>query len=71
MGIRNRDEIGGHIDEAAGTVKEKVGRAIGDRELEQQGAADRTAGKFRAGVGKLGRKVGEIADEVADDLKKP
>jgi len=34
----NKDEIRGKIDEAAGTVKENIGRARGDVDLENEGA---------------------------------
>ena len=43
MVTRNRDEIGGRIEQATGVVKERLGRATGDERLEEQGAADRPA----------------------------
>lgn len=67
---RNRDEIGGRIDEAAGFVKEHIGRATGNADLEEQGVADRTAGNFRAGVGKVERKIGNVVKDIKDEIDK-
>ena len=37
----NDDEIRGKIDQASGTVKEHIGRASGDVDLEDEGAGQR------------------------------
>lgn len=71
MTIRNRDEVGGKLTKAAGVAKETVGKATGNRELQEEGAADRTAGAVRSGVGKVVRKVSNAIDDTADDLKRP
>lgn len=71
MTIRNRDEAEGNVRKGIGVVKEKLGRLAGSRTLEEQGAAEQTAGGFQAGVGKVRRKVGDAIDETARDLKKP
>ena len=55
----NEDEIRGKVDKAAGTVKEHVGRATGDVNLENEGADQRIGGEIEEGVGKARRKVGE------------
>jgi uncharacterized protein YjbJ (UPF0337 family) len=51
----NREEIKGAAREAAGKVKQAVGKATGDRKLEAEGFAEKTKGK-------LERKVGKAAD---------
>ena len=66
----NEDEIRGKLDEAAGTVKEKVGRASGDPNLEDEGAAQRFNGKVEGGVGKARRKISEGLDDLGDKLNK-
>jgi uncharacterized protein YjbJ (UPF0337 family) len=71
MALINKSEIDGKTNAAIGKVKEGVGRATGNEELEQQGAAERTAGNFEAGVGKLGRKIENVVDDVKDELKRP
>jgi uncharacterized protein YjbJ (UPF0337 family) len=55
----NQDEVRGKINRAAGTVKEKIGRATGNPNLQQEGADQRDAGHIEEGVGKARRKVGE------------
>jgi uncharacterized protein YjbJ (UPF0337 family) len=70
MGIPNKDEVKGKLDQAKGTVKENVGRAINDRDLEAEGQADRAGGKVQEGFGTARRKVGEAINDVGDALKK-
>jgi uncharacterized protein YjbJ (UPF0337 family) len=67
----NKNEVEGNVRKAVGVVKEKVGRATEDRDLEAQGSAERTSGGFQAGVGKVARKVTDAVDNIADDLSKP
>ena len=55
----NDDEVQGNVDKASGTVKENIGRALGDPILENEGADQRASGKIEAGFGKARRKVGE------------
>jgi uncharacterized protein YjbJ (UPF0337 family) len=69
--MHNSDEVAGKGRKAVGEVKEKVGRAVGNRDLEEQGAAEKTAGGFQAGVGKVARKINEAVDDTVRDLKKP
>lgn len=66
----NEDEIRGKIDEAAGTVKEHIGRASGDLDMENEGADQRIGGKVEGGVGKARRKVSEGLDELGNKLNK-
>jgi uncharacterized protein YjbJ (UPF0337 family) len=64
MGIPNKDEVEGKWDQAKGAVKENVGRAVDDRDLEAEGQADRAGGKVQEGFGTARRKVGEAIDDV-------
>lgn len=64
----NEDEIRGKINEAAGTVKEHIGRASGDVGLENEGADQRFGGKIEGGLGKAKRKVSEGLDELGNKL---
>lgn len=70
MGLPNRDELEGKFDQAKGTVKETVGRAVDDRELEQEGRADQTGGKVQEGFGKARRKVGEVIEDIGEAVRK-
>ena len=45
------DKVSGLADQAAGKVKEGVGKATGDAKLETQGAAEDAKGKIEKGIG--------------------
>lgn len=66
----NKDEVKGKMDQASGTVKENLGRVMGDAALENEGADQRASGKIEAGFGKARRKVGEAMKEAGDKLGK-
>jgi uncharacterized protein YjbJ (UPF0337 family) len=69
MGInRNEDELRGTLDKAAGAVKEHIGRATGDVELENEGLNQRDAGDIEHGIGKARRKVGEAIRDVGEKI---
>jgi uncharacterized protein YjbJ (UPF0337 family) len=69
MGLPNRDEMEGKLDQAKGAVKENVGRALNDRDLETEGAADRAGGNVQEGFGTARRKVGEAVEDIGDAIK--
>ncbi|MFZ0063469.1 MAG: CsbD family protein [Pyrinomonadaceae bacterium] len=70
MGLPNRDELEGKFDQAKGAVKENVGKALNDRDLEAEGDADRAGGNIREGFGTAKRKVGEAVEDIGDAIKK-
>jgi uncharacterized protein YjbJ (UPF0337 family) len=70
MGLPNRDELEGKLDQAKGTAKETVGRAVNDRELEHEGRADQTGGKIQEGFGTARRKVGEAIEDIGEAVRK-
>ena len=70
MGLPNRDEVKGKLDQAKGAAKETVGRAINDRDLESEGNADRTGGKVQEGFGQAKRKVGEAIEDIGESIGK-
>jgi len=59
----HKDTVKGAAKDAAGSVKEAVGKATGNERLEAEGAAERIAGKVQKGVGNL-------KDAARDALKK-
>jgi uncharacterized protein YjbJ (UPF0337 family) len=67
----NENEVEGKGRKAVGAIKETIGKVTGNDDLEAQGAAEKTAGGFQAGVGKIARKVENAVDDVKDELKKP
>ncbi len=70
MGLPNKDEVEGKFDQAKGAVKENVGRAIGDNDMETEGAADRAGGNVQEGFGTAKRKVGEAIEDIGDAISK-
>ena len=70
MGVPNRDELEGKFDQAKGKVKETVGRAVNDRDLEVEGQSDKTGGKVQEGFGTARRKVGEAIEDIGEAFKK-
>lgn len=70
MGLPNRDEVEGKFDRAKGTIKEKVGRAIDDPDLEDRGTADRIEGNVQEGWGKTKRNVGEAIEDIGESINR-
>ena len=70
MGLPNKDEVKGKLDEAKGLVKEKIGRALGDRKMKDDGNRERARAKVREGLGKTRRKVGETVEEIGKAIGK-
>jgi uncharacterized protein YjbJ (UPF0337 family) len=68
MGLPNKDEIEGKLDQAKGAVKENVGRAVDDRDMETEGQADRAGGNIQEGLGTARRKVGETIEDIGDAI---
>ena len=68
MGLPNRDEVEGKLDQAKGTTKETIGRAINDDELEAEGRAEDAGGNLQEGYGKARRKVGEAIEDIGDEI---
>jgi uncharacterized protein YjbJ (UPF0337 family) len=70
MGLPNKDELEGKFDRAKGTAIETIGRAVNDRELEQEGRSDQTGGEVQEGFGKARRKVGEAVEDIGEAIRK-
>ena len=70
MSIPNKDEVEGKFDQAKGAVKENVGRAIDDRDMEAEGAADRAGGNLQEGFGTAKRKVGDTIKDIGDAISR-
>lgn len=65
----NKDELQGKVEKAKGYVKEQVGKATDDPDLEAEGGAQRGAGAVQEGVGKARRKIGEAVKDIGDAIK--
>jgi uncharacterized protein YjbJ (UPF0337 family) len=49
----NKDRVEGTSKEIEGAVKETVGKAIGDTEMQSDGKADKAKGKLQNAIGSL------------------
>jgi uncharacterized protein YjbJ (UPF0337 family) len=55
----NKDQVKGRTNTVTGKIKESVGKATGDKDLEVKGTAEKVGGKVRATYG-----------DIKDDVKK-
>jgi uncharacterized protein YjbJ (UPF0337 family) len=51
--VMDRDRIAGAAKEIKGSVKETVGKAVGDAKLQSDGKADKVEGKVQNAIGGL------------------
>ena len=58
------DKLKGGGNQAAGAVKESVGKATGNADLEVEGAAQKLKGKAQESVGKAKDAVKSVVDKV-------
>src|SRR5690606_40591013 len=58
----HKDEVKGSAKKVTGTVKDKVGKATGDKSMQAEGKAEKAEGSIQKGVGKA-------KDAVRDALK--
>ena len=59
----DKDRVEGAAKTIAGSVKEKVGKVIGDKKIESEGKAQKISGKVQ-------NAFGSAKDEIRDVLKK-
>ena len=55
----NKDQVKGRTDTATGKIKEGVGKATGDKDLQDKGTVEKVGGKVRSAFG-----------DVKEDVKK-
>ncbi len=69
MRVPNKTEMRGKINKAKGSVKEKVGHAVGNRNMEAQGATDRSKGSRQETLGKARRKLGDAVKGLGKTIR--
>ncbi len=52
-----KEQVTGRIEEAKGALKEAVGKAVGNTELQVEGKVEKNAGKAQAAAADLANKV--------------
>jgi uncharacterized protein YjbJ (UPF0337 family) len=72
MSDSTKDRISGLADQAKGNVKEGVGKATGDKDLENEGLLDQAKGHVKEGVADVKDKVDDLVKSVTgkDDESK-
>lgn len=60
----NKDQVKGSLEKAKGSVKQAVGKTVGNERLQAEGAADKAAGAVQ-------KKVGDVKQAADTVLKKP
>ena len=64
------EKIEGQWDQAKGVVKENVGDAIDNEQMENEGKLDQATGQVKEGVGNIKEGIDDAVDNVKDDLNK-
>lgn len=62
MGNEQQNE--GQLEQARGTIKEKVGELTDNERMQREGEYDKAKGTVREGVGDLREGVEDVADEL-------
>ena len=64
------DKIKGYANEAAGSIKQTVGKVIGSDKMEVEGGAQKIEGEAQVAVGKTKDAVKDTANKAADAVNK-
>ncbi len=60
------DKVKGVANQAGGKIKEGVGKAIGNEQMQVEGMAQQVKGKAQQTVGEAKSAIKDLADKVAD-----
>ena len=60
------DKIKSVANQAGGKIKEGVGKAIGNEQMQVEGMAQQVKGKTQRKVGEVKSTIKDVADKVAD-----
>lgn len=60
----NKDEMEGKGKQIKGGIKDKMGEATNNPDLEAEGEAERAGGKVQEGIGEVRRKAGDAVKDV-------
>jgi uncharacterized protein YjbJ (UPF0337 family) len=66
----NRDELEGKLDRAKGEVKQAFGDATNNDRIHDDGVVDEASGKVQEGFGTARRKVGEVVEDLGENIKR-
>jgi uncharacterized protein YjbJ (UPF0337 family) len=68
--MKNRDEVDGRTEQVKGRVKQAWGDITNNEPLHDEGVADEAAGDVQEGVGRARRKVGEVIEDIGENIKR-
>jgi len=60
------DKVKGVANQAGGKIKEGVGKAIGNEQMQVEGMAQQVKGKTQQKIGEAKEIIKDVADKVAD-----
>jgi uncharacterized protein YjbJ (UPF0337 family) len=66
MKTSTKDKIKGSFHEVAGTIKEGVGKVANDRNLTDEGKAEKKEGKVQQKIGHAKEAVADLKDKLAE-----
>jgi len=69
MKTSTKDNLEGSFHEVKGTIKEEVGKVIGNRDLKAEGKAEKKTGKVQQRIGHAKEAVANLKGQLAE-LKK-
>ena len=64
MGNEQQNE--GQLEQARGTIKEKIGEATDNERMQREGEYDKAKGNIREGVGDVREEVDRTVDDLQD-----
>jgi uncharacterized protein YjbJ (UPF0337 family) len=64
------DKVSGYANEAAGTVKKNIGKAVGSEKMEAEGTLQDLKGEAQVETGKAKAAVKEGANKAADAINR-
>ena len=65
----SEEKLKAKLDQAAGSLKEKVGKVTGDKKLEAEGFVDKTIAKGKELADNAKETVEGVVDSIKDKLK--
>jgi uncharacterized protein YjbJ (UPF0337 family) len=66
--MRYEGELKGKAKQVKGRVKEGLGKATGDREMQDEGQRDRFEGKVQEGVSHARRVFGDAVEDIGEKI---
>jgi uncharacterized protein YjbJ (UPF0337 family) len=66
----NKDQVKGAAKEATGEIKEHVGRALNDKEMEAKGHAKEMEGKLQKNLGDAKEDIKDTAEDLKDNIRR-